>query len=335
MKQLVSVIIPVYNVENYLDFCLSSIVNQSYKNLEIVLVDDGSQDKSPEICDMYAKKDERIKVIHKKNGGVSDARNSGVETASGEFITFVDSDDYVCQDYVKILLESVNEAEADISSVGFEVVFTDTDRSILTCTLGQRNILSGKEALQKTIHFQMGHSVCGKLFRTSLIRELRFSIGQAYAEDLEFFFSTLLKAKKVVDVDAKAYKYLIHSGSAMQKPFSIIQFAEVTAVEKVMDQVESKYPDLHFEVAGRCVYTYFSILRWILYSDKKEDFLDLQKILEEKIKIKSKGLLLNPKIDNSLKIKILCFYLGGKRLYFFSQKLSDQRRQKKMRHTFF
>ena len=103
MDKLISVIVPIYNVEKYLTKCIESIINQTYKNLEIILVDDGSPDKSPIICDEYAKKDNRIKVIHKKNGGLSDARNYGMSLATGEYISFIDSDDYVTDDYIMTL----------------------------------------------------------------------------------------------------------------------------------------------------------------------------------------------------------------------------------------
>ena len=102
-EPLISVIIPVYKVEKYLNKCVDSVLNQTYKNLEIILVDDGSPDKCPEICDEYAKKDDRIKIIHKQNGGLSDARNVGIEKSTGEYITFIDSDDYVDSNYIEQL----------------------------------------------------------------------------------------------------------------------------------------------------------------------------------------------------------------------------------------
>ena len=100
-KELISIVIPVYKVELYLEKCIESIINQTYKNLEIIIVDDGSPDNCPQICDEYSKKDKRIKVIHKENGGLSDARNAGIDIATGKYIAFVDSDDYVSDDYVE------------------------------------------------------------------------------------------------------------------------------------------------------------------------------------------------------------------------------------------
>ena len=114
MQPLISVIVPIYNVEKYLDRCVGSIINQTYKNLEIILVDDGSPDNCPQMCDDYAKKDSRIKVVHKENGGLSDARNAGMKVATGEYVSFIDSDDYISLDFYETLLETIVDNDSDI-----------------------------------------------------------------------------------------------------------------------------------------------------------------------------------------------------------------------------
>lgn len=118
-EKLISIIVPVYNVEKYLKECIDSVISQTYKNLEIILVDDGSTDKSGEICDEYSKKDSRIKVIHKENGGLSDARNVALDIAKGEYIGFVDSDDYVEKDMFETLYKLAEEHNTEISSISF------------------------------------------------------------------------------------------------------------------------------------------------------------------------------------------------------------------------
>ena len=134
-EALVSIIVPVYNVEQYLDRCLRSLINQSYKNIEIILVDDGSPDKCPQMCEDWAQKDYRIKVIHKKNGGLSDARNKGIEVARGEYICFVDSDDYIDERYVETLYDLICNNHTEISAISFKEVFLmeeDLDTSMMS-----------------------------------------------------------------------------------------------------------------------------------------------------------------------------------------------------------
>ena len=122
MNPLISVIVPVYKAEKYLDKCVQSIVNQTYKNLEIILVDDGSPDNCPEMCDEWAKKDSRIKVIHKENGGVSSARNAGLDNSFGDYIGFVDSDDFIENDFYECLYDNLVENGADISFCTFKTL---------------------------------------------------------------------------------------------------------------------------------------------------------------------------------------------------------------------
>ena len=122
MKELISIIVPVYNVEQYLDDCLISIINQTYKNIEIILIDDGSTDKSGKICDEYAKKDSRIIVIHKENGGVSSARNAGLRIAKGAYIGFVDPDDWIAEDMYEVLYSNAKKYDADVSVCKYKIV---------------------------------------------------------------------------------------------------------------------------------------------------------------------------------------------------------------------
>ena len=128
MEELISIIVPIYKTEKYLDRCIKSIINQTYKNLEVILVDDGSPDRCGVICDKWAQKDKRIKVIHKENGGVSDSRNAGLDIANGEYIGFVDSDDYIHKDFIKILYNLCKENNSDISVC--ETFKTDKDEDI-------------------------------------------------------------------------------------------------------------------------------------------------------------------------------------------------------------
>ena len=162
----ISVIVPVYKVEAYLDKCVRSIMDQTYRNLEIILVDDGSPDDCPAMCDAWAEKDSRIRVIHKENGGLSDARNAGMAVATGEYIGFIDSDDYIAPDMYRLLLERMTADGSDIAACGVEMVFEDgTPPRMLTPT--GSHVLDNGQAMEAIIREDLlKQPVWYKLYRT-------------------------------------------------------------------------------------------------------------------------------------------------------------------------
>jgi len=233
MKKI-SVIIPIYNVENYLIKCIDSIINQTYRNLEIILVDDGSTDGCPEICDEYAKKDKRIRVIHKKNGGVSSARNSGISLASGEYITFVDADDSIEQNMVVLLHETIVSKKSDISICNILNIEegqqpVDIDYQNLTRTLNSREAL-GDMLYQKNII----NGPFAKLYKKYLFEDIRFQEDITIAEDLEANYRLFLKAKKIVTNSSKKYYYLKRQGSAMQSSFNNKRMDGLSITKKIL-----------------------------------------------------------------------------------------------------
>lgn len=217
MNPLISVIVPVYKVEKFLDRCITSIVEQTYTNLEIILVDDGSPDNSGKICDEWAKKDSRIKVIHKENGGLSDARNCGTEIAHGEYITFIDSDDYVLPEYVEYLYNNLKEHDADISCCDLFEVY---NKERVTCfkendSLNSIKIISGRDACfemysQKYMVYLI-IAPC-KLYRKELIRKFPFPIGKLH-EDEATTYKFLFHSKKLSLGDKKLYAYFQNENS--------------------------------------------------------------------------------------------------------------------------
>lgn len=209
---LISVIIPIYNVEQYLRRCLDSIVNQTYTNLEIILVDDGSPDKCPQICDEYASRDNRIIVIHKENGGLSDARNAGLDICKGEFISFVDSDDWASLEYINELYSTIKETLADIAIINHKHVTTPSSIEIQK----RRHIkfFSKQQALFELIAKQYQPFVVswGKLYRKNLFNNIRFPVGK-YHED-EFTSHLLIsKASKITYSSKILYFYYQRSNS--------------------------------------------------------------------------------------------------------------------------
>lgn len=211
----ISVIVPVYNVEKYLPTCLDSIIAQSYKNLEIIVVDDGAKDSSGAICDEYAKKDVRIVALHKQNGGLSDARNYGMQFMTGDYISFIDSDDYVHPDYISTLYNNLVENDADISICNFEKTnevrkpktneLTDDEIHVYNTIDSLGQLLCGKYSLPFTI-------ACGKLFKRYIFNDIRFPKGKHY-EDSATDHLWYAKAQKTVYTNRALYYYLQREGS--------------------------------------------------------------------------------------------------------------------------
>lgn len=222
--ELVSIIVPVFNVEKYLERCLDSIVNQTYKMLEIILVDDGSCDGSGSICDRYANADKRIKVIHKTNGGLSDARNVGIEESQGSFLTFIDSDDYIHSQMVEILVGNINENLADISFCAYEQgneqeYFSNRSSE---CEISSV-LLSGKEYLLYEIPGVATTITCNKMYRRYLFEQYKFPYGKLHEDDF-LIYKILYKSKKIVFTPQKLYYYYQREGSITHSTKNLVYY---------------------------------------------------------------------------------------------------------------
>ena len=210
MQSLVSIIIPVYKVEQYLRNCVESVINQTYTNWEMILVDDGSPDKCGEICDEYAVKDKRIRVIHKGNGGLSSARNAGLDNSSeGEFVTFLDSDDFWHPEYLETLMNLQQKYHADLVQCGFirgtESVFPKIDESVSIDVLDNHEIFITEKA---------NVIMWGKLYRTSLFDGIRMPVG-LYNEDDWTAWKLYYRAKTIVVTNQSLYYYTMNPNSTM------------------------------------------------------------------------------------------------------------------------
>lgn len=205
----ITIIVPVYNVENYLKKCVDSIINQTYRNLEIVLVDDGSPDCCPEICDNFAKKDSRIKVIHKENGGLSSARNAGLRVAAGEYILFVDSDDWIHPETCEKLLVCAQETQCDIVHASYVRVIGNIETLVRNDSLLQHAVLSGKDFLVDAIRKEsMSMSACCGLYKKDIIinNALFFEEGLLHEDEL-WTPQMYLAAEKVTYLEFAFYYY--------------------------------------------------------------------------------------------------------------------------------
>ena len=211
---LISVIVPIYKVEAYLNKCVESIVAQTYANLEIILVDDGSPDTCPQMCDAWAAKDSRIKVVHKENGGLSDARNAGLAVATGEYVSFIDSDDWIEPDFMQTLLDAMDCTGADISDCATRLVDEDGN-SLSIRGVGQDETLGTIDALVRLVkEDRIFQTVWNKLYRRSVIGDILFEKGK-YNEDDYFTYQVFDRARKIAIVSKPMYNYLQRGGSIM------------------------------------------------------------------------------------------------------------------------
>lgn len=212
-EKLVSVIIPAYNIEDYIGRCLDSIISQTYKNLEIIVVDDGSRDYTGEILDNYAKKDRRIKVIHKENGGVSSARNKGIEAAEGDYIGFIDGDDLIEPEMYKTLVDLLEEENVDIAHCGYQMVFPD--RIDYYHNTGKKKIQTTEEGLKDLLSGEMIEpGLVNKLYKKELIKNCRLNETVKINEDLLMNYQLFKLSQKSVYYDITPYSYMIRSSSA-------------------------------------------------------------------------------------------------------------------------
>lgn len=257
MQPLISVIVPVYKVEEYLDQCVSSIVNQTYQNLEILLVDDGSPDGCPAMCDRWAEKDSRIKVIHKENGGLSDARNAGLKIATGEYVAFVDSDDMISDDMLESLYNALYDTKADIAECDY-VCFEDNLPHSKDCTNTQITIFSAEEALKMLLEkHDLYCVVWNKLYRRQLFNNLSFATGKLH-EDVFFTYQAFGKSKSVVKINQQMYYYRQRKDSIMGKSFSFGNLDALEAMEFQIGYMAQNYPKLELlsriQLLGMCLY---------------------------------------------------------------------------------
>lgn len=241
-KSLISVIVPVYMVEEYLDQCINSIIEQTYSNLEIILVVDGSSDSCSAICDSWVLRDDRILVVHKENAGLSSARNAGLDVCKGDYITFVDSDDWIVRDCVSFMYQAMGDSGADICSANMNEYDEDTG---CISKLSKNAFIAGpKETLMKlytTYDFPV--SAWAKMYVTSIWKELRFPVGHNY-EDAYTTYLAVDAAQRIIHLSDALYYYRVRSGSIMTSSFSLSSLDRVRAWKENYLFCKEKYPDV-------------------------------------------------------------------------------------------
>ena len=308
-KEKISVIIPVYNVEKYLKRCLDSVINQTYKNLEIILIDDGSTDNSGKICDEYAEKDKRIIVVHKENNGVSEARNNGLDICTGGYIGFIDSDDWVAKNYFEILLEKIRCNHSDISYCDYlrtdkYITYTKFNKKIEIKEYHGNDIL--KIFLEKELV-----SAWAKLFKKEIFEDLRFPVGKIN-EDIATIFIAFSKANRIVNINQKLYFYYKNTGSITKSKFTVKNLDLLTAWEEVV-KLSKRYPEHIQSLAEfRLKKAYFSLLGVIAYYDMSntEDNIKIKKYLLNQFKANFFCLLKSKMINFNRKVAMIFMRLS-------------------------
>ncbi len=307
MNEKISIIIPVYKVELYLPKCLESIINQTYKNLEIILVDDGSPDNCGKICDSYAEKDSRIKVIHKKNAGVARARNDGIEAATGDYISFIDSDDWIAENAYEVLYKGLKENNAECA-VGGCVTVIDKEGELAPQEGTRRTLgcIDAKEAMKGVL--LNGSAVWNRLFKREVFKEVRFPLDRINDDEVVALHA-YAECKKIVFLDADTYFYRIRSNSITTSKFSIrnvdCYYNSVENLAFVTKVCPELVPCGEFKMIKALLYCYVNVFRM----EKSEQRKELLKKLKADIKTNKKTALKNTYLSLPMKILVVLFVI--------------------------
>ena len=306
-NDMISIIIPIYNVEKYLEKCLDSILNQTYKNLEIILIDDGSTDNSPNICNSYCEKDKRIKIIHKNNEGVSSARNKGIELSKGKYIVFIDSDDYVSNEHIEVLYDCIISNNVDL--VISNLIDISEDGIILNNEEKESFLMNKDQCLKELLsEDNFYHLCCGNIYRKDLLEKIRFNCKYRIAEDLDFLYRYIKQISSAYFLSKNTYYYLKREGSATNSIYSEKWNDEL----KICNFIISEMVELenNFHKYAKRKYIRLNINQAYRFELNKNQ----TKILKNNIKIYKNEMFNSKLFDNKEKLKI---FLLLKSYYLF------------------
>lgn len=280
----ISVVVPVYNVEKYFDNCVESLVNQTYSDLEIILVDDGSSDGCPQMCDEWAGKDTRIKVIHKTNGGLSDARNVGMKIATGKYISFIDSDDYIALDFFETLLPVMETENSDIVECSVVKFYEDGRFEEYSDDLAVTTFET-ESALSRLIAENPFHQhVWNKLYKTQLVKDIPYVVGKLN-EDEFWTYQVFGRAKKVSRINKTMYYYLQRSSSIMGETYNIRRLDALEGKSNRQNYIEKNYPNLAVQAKidfyGSCMFAYQCVIKYLSGKEKREAITRIKRYKQE------------------------------------------------------
>ena len=272
MEPLISVIVPVYKVEPYIRECVDSIINQTYRNLEIILVDDGSPDRCGKICDEYAGLDKRIKVIHKINGGLSSARNAGLDICKGEYISLIDSDDYISPYFIEMFYKASRINDSDVvTGTGASEFLAETDyrpalaHSINECEMRE---IEPSKALELMLYRHLPNGAPFRLYKKHIFDDIRYPEGYVF-EDLATTHKTFIKARHMTLVKADIYAYRVRKDSILRMKFDERKMVVVPIAQNMFAEVCKAYPELEAAAASRAFAQCYHVLLQVPREDKK------------------------------------------------------------------
>lgn len=303
---LISIVVPVYNVEKYLDECIDSLIKQTYTSIEIILVDDGSKDKSSIICDKWKEKDTRINVIHKNNGGLSDARNKGIEKSTGKYITFIDSDDTVSSDFIEYLYNLIKKYGTRISICSHTII-GKTGKELPETIEKKEFNMTKLEALDRLL-CENGFSVssCGKLYEKSLFDNISFPKGKL-CEDNGVTYKLIDQCDNIAYGPEGKYYYYKRENSIMTSKFNIKKLDLIELVDSMANDLK-KYPELKQSIEKKQIVSRFSILRQIVFSDYYDS--EYTDEIIKYLKLNKKSALKNDKIGKRERLAYMTLSLG-------------------------
>lgn len=312
----ISIIVPVYKVEKYLEKCVDSILAQTFTDFELILVDDGSPDNSGTICDEYAKKDPRVKVIHKENGGLSSARNAGIDIAKGKYLGFIDSDDYIADDMYELLYNNIIRENADLSICGIYDVYKGKEPKVLP---DFRKVCTKEETIKMILEAKIVsvHAV-NKLYKRSLFNEVRYPIG-IITEDAAIILDVVNQCKKIIIDTSQKYFYYHRENSISSNKFSIRDLDTIKVWEKNEKWIIEKYPILKEEVHTRVCWANFIVLDKLVISNEIRRNQQISENIRKFLLNNFSFIINNKRLTKGRKISLL-FLLMGIHMYKFPVK---------------
>ena len=332
MPLKVSIIVPVYNVEECIELCVKSIIRQTLKEIEMILVDDGSTDRSGEICDQFAKEDTRIKVLHKENGGLSDARNQGLKLATGVYVGFVDSDDSIDKNMFETLYTACKENETEVSMCKYLVFHDGFENNIIPCDPSAlySTVLTVNDAfkIMSDVRENVRMTVWNKLYLRELFQTVEFPKGKLY-EDVATTYKLVFQAKKIAYIEAELYNYRVgRQGAIMSSKYDSRKEQErILMTEQMSDYINENYPELNrWAVAYQCATADLSVINSMVKSRNEDP--EMIYFLRQRLKKRSFGIFAS-KLNLMKKVQIATFIFSFQAYKFFLKKIGEKKSYRK------